>query len=685
MYFHASWKIFEELIIELDTNRASRGAIQLLIQRYAQISRNSERRSRPSLHDQYLCFVVANFAMSYYRGKRELTEMHSWIIRGLTDNYEGTQVEDVDSERVLRFIGTDAIRRSPFFHSVLTEWLTSLYYYCAEQTALDDLGEKFFDVALRMCVNTHPKDFDDNLAFMTSRLMTWAVQTGHRQAKEVTTLCEKLARSSAASTRVRTTMSSSLSTNSGRLSEKDRAFWARYTLNNFRRHLKGHELLHQIQVLWDGAPNNLHHEIISEVQKIRHGLVESCIDPIEYRMIEDNWSELIKPVLGKAVEKGNYEFLHSLVAAWHGISDRQLLPADRLLWQSPFSHSGYFAIAGDKLVEIKRENQEILVRLTLASNRFLGSSVSVRGQPSDEIYIPERFGQPLEAVAPEFEQALCEAFFPAAAAEVMRESAALIVSQIVIPSKPYPLQAVQLKYLGNTWPLTSSFQEPLPDADVQRVAIWSAGGLMAGDLELSSVAAVFSRAGIEVVVFEGSNNGICFEDVYSDNTFDLIWLISHGEYDHFSPKDARLIVDEGSGIGLNTLLKKRVERTSRRLIFLNVCDGATHPGEGALPRLGFAASLASPFQATISHKWPVATITGAAFGTLLAIELAKRNNYFTSFKNVISTMSQASSGSDLADIIESSIEQRTSLCDRLSHSSQDFAALSNFSSAAFFA
>jgi CHAT domain-containing protein len=73
---------------------------------------------------------------------------------------------------------------------------------------------------------------------------------------------------------------------------------------------------------------------------------------------------------------------------------------------------------------------------------------------------------------------------------------------------------------------------------------------------------------------------------FESATYQVVWLISHGEYDHFFPKEARLEIGaDGTSVGMDDLLNAKLNLTARRLLVLYVCDGATHPGEGVLPRL----------------------------------------------------------------------------------------------------
>ena len=91
-------------------------------------------------------------------------------------------------------------------------------------------------------------------------------------------------------------------------------------------------------------------------------------------------------------------------------------------------------------------------------------------------------------------------------------------------------------------------------------------------------------------------------------------------------------------IGISELEEIQVECDRRRLLVLNVCDGATGAVLGGALGLGVAQMLAQPAQAVISHMWPVDQRIAPVFGALLARELARGEIFFESFGRTITQM-----------------------------------------------
>ncbi len=124
-----------------------------------------------------------------------------------------------------------------------------------------------------------------------------------------------------------------------------------------------------------------------------------------------------------------------------------------------------------------------------------------------------------------------------------------------------------------------------------------------------------------------------FIKIYESNDFDIIWVMSHGEFDHWKPGVVSVEIGNNQYLSLDEALNLSIpESDKRRLLFLNICDGATHSGSDGLERLGFAPSLANNNQCVISHLWPVTAWSAATFGAIYSSYLTSEGNFFTAFE-----------------------------------------------------
>lgn len=681
-----TYKKIDQLIDGLIVVSQTASAMKQFRDTYQLLLSQRDASGQRDIVNEYLRFVVSCFAIRYFGNTRELTEVHMWIVRGLSDDYETTQRQEVHVERIFDFTEDPCICAYGNFRRLLITWLDMLYYYCAEQAALDDFGKYYLRLAYTLLRPVPFSRYDESEAFLLTRILTWTVQTDHEGAKMFTEWNEGLALEKAAQPQCRTVALCGLVSRRGILSKHPPSHWARYALSYLRVSLDSAAMLQMLQVIWDGQPGKQSKKILTELRKQRKQLDKEALTPQHLRMLEDGRSELLKPALVKSLEKGNVAFAHEAIRIWYAIEREVSVDLSKVIWHLPSYGHGLLIAHGSQVFKLPRDTQSALVSLTSAANRFLGTSVSVRETPSETLHIPDRPGVPMHDIADGFKDALASSYLPPEAIDFLRNRHDGIDCQLIMPSKPHPIQALQLAVLGTTWPLSASFRKPLPDAPIRKVAIWAIGGLMGQDYELVLARDIFAGSGVAVDIFAGEEeNGTTFLDIYKNPEYDVLWLISHGEYDHFSPKNSTLALGQEKTLAMQELLLHKVERNHRRLLVLNVCDGATHAGEGVLPHIGFAAALAGPGQATISHKWPVAALPAAAFGALLALRLCRQDPYFVAYKNTILQMiAGGDDGQSIAsDLVEVSTESSDFL-DRLRYSQNHINAFAHYGSAAFF-
>ena len=681
-----TYQKIDQLIHDLNRVGQSASAVVEFSNTYQLLLSQRNTSGPRDIVNEYLRFVVSSYAMRYFGATRELTEVHRWIVRGLSDDYEMSQKQYVNNERILDFTEDLCIRGHENFRELLIYWLDMLYYYCAEQAALDDFGAYYLQLADWLLRQVPFSRYEEPEAILLSHIMTWTVQTNHEDAQMFTEWNERLALEKAAPPSCRVVAVCGLVSRRGILSKLPASRWANYALTYLRESLNSATMLQILQVGWDGQAGKLSKKILTQLRNQRKEIDREARTPQHLRLLENGCSELLKPSLVKSLEQGNVAFAHEAIRIWYAIDREVSVDLSKVVWHLPSYDHGLLIAHDSQVFKLPRDTQGELVRLTSAANRFLGTSVSVRDTPSDTLHIPDRPGVPMHDIADDFKDALASSYLPPEAIDFLRNHHDGIDCQLIMPSKPHPIQALQLAVLGTTWPLSASFRKPLPDAPIRRVAIWAIGGLMGQDYELDLARTIFAGSGIAVDIFAGDEeNDTTFLDVYKNPEYDVLWLISHGEYDHFSPKNSTLALGQQKTLEMQELLQHKVQRKQRRLLVLNVCDGARHAGEGVLPHIGFAAALAGPGQATISHKWPVAAMPAVAFGALLALRLCRKDPYFVAYKNtILQMMAGGYDGQNIAsDLLEVSTESFDFL-DRLRNSQIHINAFAHYGSAAFF-
>ena len=213
--------------------------------------------------------------------------------------------------------------------------------------------------------------------------------------------------------------------------------------------------------------------------------------------------------------------------------------------------------------------------------------------------------------------------------------------------------------------------------------IWSGGGSLTEELETEVIKHIFESAGatVDVVLFS-ETAAQSFLDAYQDPQFDIIWVASHGEFDHWSPKHVAMHVGDDLSVSLADLWGMAPITDMRRLAFLNICDGARFEERGFLPKIGMAPGLASADQATISHLWPVMGYPAAAFGAYLAYNLATGSSYFEAYKMAVLSITGTTLA--IAEDLASKIGGNFDLIRQLRGKEENYSPLEFYGSAAFY-
>jgi hypothetical protein len=254
--------------------------------------------------------------------------------------------------------------------------------------------------------------------------------------------------------------------------------------------------------------------------------------------------------------------------------------------------------------------------------------------------------------------------------------------QLILPPEDHPIQATQLAAWCKTWPIASSLGKPRGDRPPRSVLI--GGGAITEPMEIAMVSAAFERSGANVRVITPQN---CspeeFLIEYQNPEYDVLWVASHASLDPWSTHDVRLhLAPDDSFVALADLWNRVPDSGGRRLLVLNVCDGARFAEPGMLPRVGLAAGLSTPSQATISHLWPVRPYPSAAFGAYLGHFVTKGIPYFDAYCETMLALRKSARNVaiELRELYGGSFE----LIDRLRDNGEDYSDIEVWGSAAFY-
>jgi len=634
---------------------------------------------------EFMQFYVGACALESAISDGELNEAADWIMWSLADEIHDDQMQDLEPGRIEGFLNISALRCLPLMSEAMTGWLTNFYYYARRRAAMRNIGEALWGVS-RVWLNIHIQQLSTSDALFGAMLLGWSAQENEELAAELTPVIEQCATNPDLRSRARATLVLALATRSGRLSKVEPEIWARSALSDFGELFLPHERLQlQITLLSHSYDNATFDQALLEVDSIPPRTDSPRRASVaEYRET-DAMPDLALALSTVLLKRGDIDRIIELLERWYRIDTQygRLGKANTIVF-APFYTSGFRSIGGGRDIQLDEDPQMNLERLVATANAFNSTSNSVVGADNSALLVPERFGVPDEAKAGPFEEALGDAYCPSALYAELANLPAECFGQLLLNAKAHPVQAIQLQRLGRTWPIVASLQLPFYDRKVRRVAVWSGAGSISEAMEAEAVRMIFERSGAKVDVHAPEATTVDdFLKVYRDPDIDVLWVMSHGEYDHWAPKNVAIQIGRSpTFIQLDHLLDQAPRSDGRRLVVLNVCDGARFEELGVLPRVGFAPALASGHQAIISQLWPVRGWAAAAFGTLLAARLANGQAFFAAFTDVLAAV--RCPRDELAQHIADVVGQWIEICDRIVHSGDEFENLALSGSPAFF-
>lgn len=664
--------------LALDTEVAlgrGRGHMRHLITQIAEARRANGAEGATNPVYDFMQFYVASGALASAMQAGELNEAADWIMWSLTDRIEDGQVQELQIGRLAGIALTPVLQNWPRTRACITRWLTNFYYYARLRAAMRNIGQGIWPFARGWVEAMTRVGVSPAAADLAGMLLSWAAQESEEHAREFTSQVEVWATSDEVHPRAKAMLTLTLATRAGRFSSIPNFQWAHWGLDRLRNRMVPHERLQLLLALLDHEYDpDVFHQAMLEVDDIPPRDEDQNRLTVDFLRRFDRMPDLGSALSTTPLRRGDVAGVIEALARWYGKASKPLLKGDQTIVFAPFWSAGFHALEGGRTLSAAVDTQAALESVVQTANLFGNTSTSVTGAQDTVLHVPENeqaFGVPNEARAAAYEQALSHAYCPPQLRDQIRALSSERF-QVILGAKPHPVQAIQLRCLGKTWPVSASLQLPAADRPPRRLVAWSGAGSLSEAYELQTLRTIFERAGCLVEVHEPETTTVeDFLRVYKDPSVDVFWVVSHGEYDHWSPKNVAVQIGRSASfIRLDDLLNELPPMEGRRLLVLNVCDGGRFEELGTLPRIGFAAALAGRHQAVISQLWPVKGWPAAAFGALLAGHLANGAPYFAGYAAALSEVRCTREA--LANRVCGAAGQWVELCDRISNSGEDF-------------
>ncbi|MBK1632946.1 hypothetical protein CKO31_19765 [Thiohalocapsa halophila] len=522
----------------------------------------------------------------------------------------------------------------------VTSFIHSLYYYSWKSGGLRELAEMVLEDAQSL-VCSAMKSSDAPIATRgveaASALATWWLQSERPKVPDVVRGMAELHGRSGAPEEARKIVAMTLATSVGDRAGQPRVEWARRALTEHGALLTQHERL-QMLVASCTTPDEMaekYDEVMAAVEQYTSDC-DDCLsgDRVDIAFRRIQLFDAFAPFVVGLVRGGHCSEAVTATAAWFSVPVERRRKSSVLAVLAGLEEGVMYAVDGNT-VAIPHDSGAAIRRLVDAVNHAYDTNIVVR----DDHAFPSRAktGRPGERVRCTDELAEATAAYyelDRAAEEITRTQALAIFQPHTVQA---PLVPLARSRLGVAWPTITSFEEPEADRAIRRALIWSYGPYLSGH-EARAVAEILKKAGVECEVMTDKElTPDEFLRFYTDRSFDLVWVSAHGMFDPREPHRAHIQIssDQSRPMHLTELIRHPVRGPGRRLLFLNVCLGASVLVTEAPPKLGLAAMLASAEQAVVSHIVEVSGFIAPLFGVGAAIPLARGDSFFAAFSHAL--------------------------------------------------
>jgi hypothetical protein len=637
----------------------------------------------------YIKFVTTQIPLQLNVANKRQLEAYNWVTYAFSGDLSATQTKELDLNTILDFL-TDKMCYSMHDYGVIAQWLGDFYNMARSLAAIPQAGNELFQLSIDVGMQALKFGSVEESFWCWMNTACWGANYDHPKTEGLVKIIEVMIFDKNIPSSYKVNLVYGLTNVTSRFSTKSDFEWAKLALEGYQEHLQGHQKLAALLCISrEGLPESLdiyHQQVILEIADYIEGNDLTGLSKIEQLRLGDRLSEMLMPYVGTCIEYSKSRLAIKTLLSWYSVNSEIGISPETSLIFYPSDKDKFSVGSGGWNFVLSRDLIPLYKKLTSETNEFLGIASSINTIADFEITTHEvdRFGVPSEDKSEEVEILLKDFFHCEEIKELIVNDKLDIRSMLCLPSNHHSLQYISSKYIGKTWPLSSSLEKPKPDADIKKVCLWCGAGSFTETMESNVLIEIFASVGIHVDYFSSEHTTKeAFAQIYESDDYDVIWLMSHGKFDHWNPGQLSIEIGAGEGITLEEALSlEKPKSESRRLLMLNVCDGATHTNLDGLSKLGFAPALTSNQQCTISHLWPVNPYVAATFGAIYAEKLSKGNDFFEAFTETLIVIREPTG--KVIDYLRDDVINSNEIQERLNNNSINLELMIHSGSSAFF-
>ncbi|MFA9560370.1 CHAT domain-containing protein [Evansella sp. AB-rgal1] len=214
---------------------------------------------------------------------------------------------------------------------------------------------------------------------------------------------------------------------------------------------------------------------------------------------------------------------------------------------------------------------------------------------------------------------------------------------------------------------------------IKKALLWCNPDLTLSDasFEKEALEYILKENDIDYEVFTGNEcSKELFIEKYSDDSFDLIWLMCHGSFNFDNPYESTLTISSEDDINIVELEYIAPERESKRLLVLNACQsGCSSIRYDSMGFSGLGPSLTNANQSVIGHLWLAQSFAASIIGAVLMYNLMieTETEYGAALNKAIQQVTKDKS--DLLDVLKEATYNDSQIVKSLSERNVDLRRL----------
>lgn len=530
----------------------------------------------------------------------EVGRPHEWVIRAMTDGYHGNADYVFQWQRLLGWTWLPGPLRS-FALSAALGWLEVVFTQAAkvgDHVVVAEQASPYVDVILRDERARADMPQLAIVAALTARL-GWAAARCRGDLDRTLSALDELLEDQALEPDLRAHIEASIALSPVALRDTPQAELAQAVLDTHGDRLRPAERLRLLVTSCWGDIDRMRAragDILDAIAHTRAAIASQADDLADIRFGEGRTFEAIAPLVRAYSEAGDTAGLVQVLGAWLGVDD---LDASWHPLIAITSHPvGTLWVANGTATPPADTPYDGHAALVAAANAYLSTTVIYRDSEDLGLVEVANPGVPVSEHADAFESAAMQHLHIESLGQLL-ELGGRPSEAIFVPTMTLPIQALLGRELDYVPALSVSLQRPHAARPVRQVLFLGDNTITSG-LELAAVRCVLERAGIQVHDVRAST--ATFRAAYGDDQIDVVWVAAHGEFEHLTPDASRLVLShDDEALDVSTLASLNTRVDGRRLLVLNVCDGAVSATLGGPAGLGIGPVLAGPSQSVISN------------------------------------------------------------------------------------